>query len=560
MMSALPPVQAPLAAEPTASAASRQAGNPGANFAALMRRQAELQADRTGSHPRGAGRQPIAATHQALQQGSALPASGGDSEVACISHHPKHPAAAAARWAATTGMASVGLNLSQVAEAPGATPAEDRGDPLMTGVRGLADSLPAMNALPGPTTLPDRPMSTPLQASSQDAPGNTAGATTTALPDLNPADATPARPGVLGTACWVARHQGAVASLGLSLAPAGRAPARVESARQEPALAPRERARKGQSDEDRAAGGALDAELGSGQAAARTPIQPLTPADAAPADLPDVTPAGTRSTASPGSHAPSAATPDDVTASPRPGLVRSGVGGSAETGKGNEGDNRPDRRHGVEAAALPSAPTTPALAPLSMPGAPPADRPPALHRADGDRAVEADGLNLAMLGTTPARPAASNGSAGDAGSATEARIAAPLDSPAFAPALGAQVSLFIRDGVKAARLQLNPADMGPVSVQIALDGAMVRVEFQAARAATRDLIEASLHALAGALQDAGLTLTGGGVFQQHPGRQPPPEPGPTTPTQRTATRNDNPALPAPTRAIGLRRSLVDLVA
>ena len=40
------------------------------------------------------------------------------------------------------------------------------------------------------------------------------------------------------------------------------------------------------------------------------------------------------------------------------------------------------------------------------------------------------------------------------------RLAAP-GTTEFAPALGAQVSVLIRDGVSQARLHLNPADMGP---------------------------------------------------------------------------------------------------
>ena len=148
-------------------------------------------------------------------------------------------------------------------------------------------------------------------------------------------------------------------------------------------------------------------------------------------------------------------------------------------------------------------------------------------------------------------------------SMTEARIAVPLDSPAFAPALGAQLSLFARDGVQSARLQLNPAEMGPITVQIALDGSAARVEFQADRATTREAIEASLPALAGALQDAGLTLTGGGVFQQHPGRQQQPEPGPATPAWAGNARSAGADPLAATARSGLRsaaRGLVDLVA
>ena len=94
----------------------------------------------------------------------------------------------------------------------------------------------------------------------------------------------------------------------------------------------------------------------------------------------------------------------------------------------------------------------------------------------------------------------------------------PIDSPDFAQAFGVQVSVLARDGVHEAQLQLNPAEMGPVSVQIAMDGERAHIDFGAQAAATRAAIEASLPELAAALRDAGLTLSGGGVSQHTPGR------------------------------------------
>jgi len=96
-------------------------------------------------------------------------------------------------------------------------------------------------------------------------------------------------------------------------------------------------------------------------------------------------------------------------------------------------------------------------------------------------------------------------------------IAEPLHSPAFAPALGARLALLARDGVQQAELQLNPAEMGPISVQIALDGSRVTVDFAADVAATRSRLESSLPELAAALRESGLTLAGGGVHEQRRG-------------------------------------------
>jgi flagellar hook-length control protein FliK len=97
-------------------------------------------------------------------------------------------------------------------------------------------------------------------------------------------------------------------------------------------------------------------------------------------------------------------------------------------------------------------------------------------------------------------------------------IAELFQSPAFAPTLGARLALLARDGVQHAELQLNPAEMGPISVQIALDGSRVTVDFAADVAATRNRLESSLPELAAALRESGLTLAGGGVHEQRRGR------------------------------------------
>lgn len=97
---------------------------------------------------------------------------------------------------------------------------------------------------------------------------------------------------------------------------------------------------------------------------------------------------------------------------------------------------------------------------------------------------------------------------------TESRIDAALQSPEFAPMLGARVTTLVREGVEQARIALNPAEMGPVSVQLELSGSQVRVELAAEVEATRLALEQALPTLAGSLREAGFTLAGGGVFQQ----------------------------------------------
>lgn len=171
-------------------------------------------------------------------------------------------------------------------------------------------------------------------------------------------------------------------------------------------------------------------------------------------------------------------------------------------------------------------------------------------------------LHTSAMPTTTATMAAA-ATAASAMPTFEAQLAAALDSPDFAPALATQVSWLVREGVQHARLSLNPAEMGPLMVQIAVDGTQARVDFSAEFAATRAAIESSLPTLAAALHDRGLTLAGGGVFdgQPRPGAQ--GDRGQPAPASaRSGSPNDAAAdTAASSRAQRpMQRGLVDLVA
>jgi flagellar hook-length control protein FliK len=124
---------------------------------------------------------------------------------------------------------------------------------------------------------------------------------------------------------------------------------------------------------------------------------------------------------------------------------------------------------------------------------------------------------LPLLAALPANAAAPDGTAPVA----EAKLNAPPGSADFARELGARLSTFVRDGVEHARLELNPQAMGPVTVQIQLEGANAQVSLSAEHAATRRALEQALPQLAATLREAGLMLSGGGVFEQ----QRPPQEG-----------------------------------
>ncbi len=140
--------------------------------------------------------------------------------------------------------------------------------------------------------------------------------------------------------------------------------------------------------------------------------------------------------------------------------------------------------------------------------APPVESPVSPSIAAGGVALPAPGVATSMPGTASATPALNAGA--------EAYVATSPQDPTFAPAFGARITTLVKDGIERASIRLNPAEMGPVAVKLAIEGQQVRVEMAADLAATRQVLEQALPSLAGALRDAGFTLSGGGVFQQPP--------------------------------------------
>lgn len=97
-------------------------------------------------------------------------------------------------------------------------------------------------------------------------------------------------------------------------------------------------------------------------------------------------------------------------------------------------------------------------------------------------------------------------------------LSTPLDSPQFPKALSDQLKLWLTgdatQGPMTAELRLNPAEMGPIHIKIAMEGQTAQVDFAAAALETRQAIEASLPMLSSVLEEAGLSLSGGGVSDQ----------------------------------------------
>lgn len=177
-----------------------------------------------------------------------------------------------------------------------------------------------------------------------------------------------------------------------------------------------------------------------------------------------------------------------------------------------------------------------------------------------------DTFDLAASGPPPAALARfdNTGAATRAAAGTQATLDAPVASREFAPALGAQVAVWVRDGVQEARLHLHPAELGPLAIQIALDGNSAQIDFHAAHALTREAIEASLPALAASLRESGFTLAGGGVFGQGAGGAPGEHGAAPAPQARALPQppGEPAAMAAPPgpRTRGWRRGLLDVFA
>lgn len=92
-----------------------------------------------------------------------------------------------------------------------------------------------------------------------------------------------------------------------------------------------------------------------------------------------------------------------------------------------------------------------------------------------------------------------------------AALPSPPQSPAFAGELGAEVRWMVQAGVQQAELQLNPAELGPIQVQLTLTGPSADIQFTALHGMTRDSLQQALPVLREMLAQDGLQLGNAGI-------------------------------------------------
>ncbi|MGC9456697.1 MAG: flagellar hook-length control protein FliK [Halothiobacillaceae bacterium] len=95
-----------------------------------------------------------------------------------------------------------------------------------------------------------------------------------------------------------------------------------------------------------------------------------------------------------------------------------------------------------------------------------------------------------------------------------APIPVAVNHPKFAEAMGQRVTFMVNQNVQQARISLNPANMGPVSVQLEVRGDEAVVHMMAAQGTTREALEAAIPRLREMLGENGFSQVSVSVGQQ----------------------------------------------
>lgn len=243
--------------------------------------------------------------------------------------------------------------------------------------------------------------------------------------------------------------------------------------------------------------------------------------------LPNAAPRGYAQTADNADAAPSprqggASSRSGHSASPKPAASSAAAGidtdadadqaaGVAGSAAGSPGDAAAALQ-ATDAAAL-AAPTD---AQRLAEGAPPTAGATAAWAAPADAAAAQAALQAALVVDTAAASAtdASLPTQALPGAFAQAELDAHPAASGFAGALGAQLRAWVEGGVAQARLHLNPRELGPIEVRIALHQGRTRLDLHAQAASTREAIERALPQLqalvAASVADVGVALARAG--------------------------------------------------
>lgn len=106
-------------------------------------------------------------------------------------------------------------------------------------------------------------------------------------------------------------------------------------------------------------------------------------------------------------------------------------------------------------------------------------------------------------------------------------ITVPVQDPRFPEAFSERVSWLVREGIQVAELTLHPQELGPIRIEISMDGGAAQLNLSVAHAETRGAIEQSMERLRDMLSEQGLQLGsalfdagGGAAARKDSGRDP----------------------------------------
>ncbi|SEQ18129.1 Flagellar hook-length control protein FliK [Ectothiorhodospira magna] len=145
--------------------------------------------------------------------------------------------------------------------------------------------------------------------------------------------------------------------------------------------------------------------------------------------------------------------------------------------------------------------------------------PQALHALVGRMSTES---TPAGRDTTPLTPLASETTLSSQTSSTAPRpleVTVPLSRPNWGQAVGSRVLWMVNHNMQAAELRLNPAQLGPVDVRIAMEGDRANIQFLAHHAQTREALDAALPRLREMFSEQGIQLVNVDVSGRQSGGQ-----------------------------------------
>lgn len=127
-----------------------------------------------------------------------------------------------------------------------------------------------------------------------------------------------------------------------------------------------------------------------------------------------------------------------------------------------------------------------------------------------------------------------------------------LRQPQAPQQIAESVAWHVGKQISEVHIRVNPEQLGPLEVQLKLDGDKVSMRFDMADASVRDVVQTSLPTLANLLAARGLQLDQAQVFSQDRGQ--PQNPSQPAPTAGGDAASDDPASAA---RVTVRRGLID---